>query len=140
MLDGSDELLPEGRLVIATIEMRLPATANRQQVEEWVLHHFGADSLDLANPLCNFEPELFAGQVMLTDTFMQGDTERRYIGQEGSKTFFKTKYTRTPAAGTRPSDRFMDWLQVLVHPLLNLTIEKVVVALVIVSMLFLHFR
>src|SRR3546814_4050610 len=61
-------VLPEGRLVHVSFEVRLPATATPDQVEDWLNLHMGCGGMDGDNPLMTHAPEPFTGEVVLTDT------------------------------------------------------------------------
>lgn len=68
---AGDEILPKGRLVRIDLEIRLPVSASKKDVDDWIALHFGVGSLRNDSPLSRFQPEPF-DRVMLTDTGLQG--------------------------------------------------------------------
>lgn len=60
------EVLPATRIVRVVFEIALPAAANREQIEEWILFGLGGGSMG-PNPLQNHEVEALS-DLTLTDT------------------------------------------------------------------------
>jgi len=96
-------VLPEGRLVRVEFEMRLPASATPDEVEQWVLFNLGHGSFPIDHPLSDHQPEPFSGGVMLTDTRMNGRRIEYDHVIEGNTTRYKVRYERTH--DSTPSNR-----------------------------------
>src|SRR3546814_14096602 len=76
-------VLPEGRLVHVSFEVRLPATATPDQVEDWLNLHMGCGGMDGDNPLLTHATEPFTGEAVLTDTRSYGTIETFELLPEG---------------------------------------------------------
>lgn len=62
--DDPDQVIPEGRVVMATTTFVLPAAATRAQVMEWFCLHMGYGSMSADNPLSNHEPEALLEPIL----------------------------------------------------------------------------
>jgi hypothetical protein len=93
------DTLPEGRLVKIAFEIRLPATATLDQIDDWIAFQTGAKgNLALANPLRDFDLEVWRDAPALTDTGMNGRVEEfGHRPTEGGGTTYTRRYIREHA-------------------------------------------
>lgn len=108
MTEPKDDLLPEGRLVRITFDVRLPAAATKEQIEDWVELSLGCGSMAMDNPLSEYEPEPFGLSVLLTDISQQGFVDELPGDKPGHRKLrFRREPTRTGLPGNASGRSFL---------------------------------